>query len=217
MCEQGTLAGRQGSCADERDPAGKVKMCQISKYWEKIFGKILSVQVASEIFQTEWILPHRLMLVVVHLYFELHIQPNLNGSISNRMLANFWREITSEEFGGTSGLSAVSPQTPRAPQDTGQSAVAHCNHGVMVMVMATVIEEVMVHRWWKWKFPYSLYTVHFILYSIQYFTMMMIVIMTMTITMAMAMATLTCRSLRTSMSLTGRQTVVLQNITCVFS
>ena len=35
--------------------------------------------------------------------------------------------------------------------------------------------------------------------------------------MRMMMMTQTCRSLRTSMSLTGRQTAVLQNITCVFS
>ena len=42
--------------------------------------------------------------------------------------------------------------------------------------------------------------------------MMMLKMMVMT----MMMMTQTCRSLRTSMSLTGRQTAVLQNITCVF-
>ena len=46
--------------------------------------------------------------------------------------------------------------------------------------------------------------------------MMVMAMMTTTTTMMMVM-TLTSRSLRTSMSLTGRQTEVLQNITCVFS
>ena len=45
--------------------------------------------------------------------------------------------------------------------------------------------------------------------------MIQLMMLMMTMMISMMVMTLTCRSLRTSMSLTGRQTAVLQNITCV--
>ena len=47
--------------------------------------------------------------------------------------------------------------------------------------------------------------------------MAMMIKLKMTVMISMMVMTLTCKSLSTSMSLTGRQTAVLQNITWVFS
>ena len=48
--------------------------------------------------------------------------------MEEKFSSNLLKQVVNVE--ATSGLSAVSPQTPRAPQDTGQSAVAHCNQGL---------------------------------------------------------------------------------------
>ena len=55
---------------------------------------------------------------------------NLNNEfkMEEKFSSNLLKQVVNVE--ATSGLSAVSPQTPRAPQDTGQSAVAHCNQGL---------------------------------------------------------------------------------------